>query len=105
LPRLLPIVVLLKKPVDFLADPAAHRIEIQTGAPPSGPLSWSTAGHPVHELTSCFQELVETAIPLITEPIQPIKTLLHTPTLPTAAAQPLFPPQSQQHNHHTAALQ
>jgi len=106
LPRFLPIVVVFQQPLDFFADPTAHRIEIQTGAPPSsGPLSWATTRHPIHELTSGFQELVETSIPLITEPIQPIKTLLHPPTLPTAAAQPLFPPQTQQHNHHTAALQ
>jgi hypothetical protein len=68
-------------------------------------LSGSPTGHPIHELTAGFQELVETAIPLITEPVQPIEALLHSLTLPTAAAQPLFPPQSQQHNHHTAALQ
>jgi hypothetical protein len=92
LPGLLPVVVLFQQPLDLFADPAAHRIEIQTGAPPSGPLSWSPTGHPINKLTAGFQKLVETAIPLITETVQPIEALLHVLTLPTASTQPLFPP-------------
>ena len=91
LPGFTPVIVLLKQPLDLVANPTADRFQIQRAAA----LPRASSGDPIHDLATCLQPDVPAAF----------SAFFHGSTLPTPLTQPLLPTQANQHDGHTTKLQ